>query len=193
MFKTTLFSLLILGTLFNACSSSNHEETKSTNSDVKKANELLARNEIVLTDTKQNQYILKKTAQAYELQSDPKKLLILDIFATWCPPCRAEAPHLSSLQKKYKDEILVLGVTIEDGIENEKLNFFQKEYQANYPLVNSSENNKLIEDVAKKLKLGQNFGIPLLVLIKDGKIIHYFQGATEEEFIESEIKKALGK
>jgi len=189
MFKTTLFSLLLLGTVFVGCSSD--ENTKE--SETAKANALLAKNEIVLTDTQQNQYILKKTAEAYELKGDPKKLLILDIFATWCPPCRAEAPHLSSLQKKYKDEILVLGVTIENGIENAKLESFKKEYKVNYPLVNSTENERLIEDVAQKLKLGRNFGIPLLVLIKDGKIIHYFQGATEEEFIESEIKKALGK
>jgi len=191
MFKTTLFSLLIVGTLFVGCSSSDQKgEDKNNNA---KANALLATNEIVLTDLEQKQYILEKTPQAYVLKSDPKKLLILDIFATWCPPCRAEVPHLSSLQKKYKDDILVLGVTIENGIDNEKLKIFQKTYHANYPLVNSTENQKLVEDIAKKLKLGRDFGIPLLVLMKDGKLIHYFQGATEEEFIESEIKKALGK
>jgi len=191
MLKTALFSTFILfGTLFVGCSSSDEKSQETNNA---KANEILATNEIVLTDTQQNQYILKKTPQGYTLKSDPKKLLLLDIFATWCPPCRAEAPHLSSLAKKYKDDIVVLGVTIENGIENEKLDIFKKEYQANYPIANSSENEKLIEDVASKLNLGRDFGIPLLVLVKDGKIIHHFQGAVEEEFIESEIKKALGK
>jgi thiol-disulfide isomerase/thioredoxin len=191
MLKTALFSTFILfSTLFVGCSSSNEKSQETNNA---KANEILATNEIVLTDTQQNQYILKKTPQGYTLKSDPKKLLLLDIFATWCPPCRAEVPHLSSLAKKYKDDIVVLGVTIENGIENEKLDIFKKEYQANYPIANSSENEKLIEDVASKLNLGRDFGIPLLVLVKDGKIIHHFQGAVEEEFIESEIKKALGK
>ena len=191
MLKTALFSTFILfGTLFVGCTSSDEKSQETNNA---KANEILATNEIVLTDTQQNQYILKKTPQGYTLKSDPKKLLLLDIFATWCPPCRAEVPHLSSLAKKYKDDIVVLGVTIENGIENEKLDIFKKEYQANYPIANSSENEKLIEDVASKLNLGRDFGIPLLVLVKDGKIIHHFQGAVEEEFIESEIKKALGK
>ena len=192
MLKTALFSTFILlgTTLFVGCSSS---ETKSQDTNNAKANEILATNEIILTDTQQKQYILKKTPQGYILKDNPKKLLILDIFATWCPPCRAEAPHLSSLAKKYKDDIIVLGVTIENGIENEKLDIFKKNYHANYPIVNSTENEKLIEDVASKLHLGRDFGIPLLVLVKDGKIIHHFQGAVEEEFIESEIKKALRK
>jgi thiol-disulfide isomerase/thioredoxin len=190
MLRTALFSSLVLfGTLFVGCSSSeenSHKTDKQTKTQVNT-------NQIILTDTKNKQYILKKTPQGYELTNAPKKLLILDIFATWCPPCRAEASHLSSLQKKYKKDILVLGVTIENGIENEKLDIFKKKYNANYPIVNSDQNENLVHDVAKKLKLGNDFGIPLLVLVKDGKIIHHFQGATEEEFIESEIKKALGK
>jgi thiol-disulfide isomerase/thioredoxin len=193
MLKTTLFStLFIFGLFFQGCSS---DDTKKTKIDAAKANNLLASNEIVLKDTHKQQYILKKTPQGYKLKGAEDKILLLNIFATWCPPCRAEASHLSSLAQKYKDKLIILGVTIEDGIEDgiedEKLEIFKKEYNANYPIVNSAENDKLITDLTKKLKFGRDFGIPLLVLLKNGEIIHFFQGATEEEFIESEIKKAL--
>ena len=121
------------------------------------------------------------------------KVILLDIFATWCPPCQAEASHLTSLQKKYKDSLLILGITVENNIADSKLEQFRSSYSAEYTLVNSNENSRIIDAVATKLKLGHNFGIPLMVIYKDGKFINFYQGATEEEFIESDIKKALGK
>jgi thioredoxin-like negative regulator of GroEL len=52
---------------------------------------------------------------------------------------------------------------------------------------------RIIDAVAEKLNVGRDFGIPLMAMYKDGKLVNYYQGATEEEFIESDIKKALGK
>ena len=184
MLKTTLLSsLLAFSFLFQGCSSDKKNED---------ANALLAKNEIVLTATTNKQYVLKKVNDGFTLENSHAKILILDIFATWCPPCQAGASHLTSLQKKYKNEIKVIGVSIEDNIPNTKLEAFKTKYSANYTLVNSSENRRLVDDIAKKLKIGNNFGIPLLVLYKDGKLLKYYQGAVEEEFIESDIKRALG-
>ena len=185
MLKITLLSsLMTFSLLFSGCSS---DEDKAA-----EANALLAKNEIVLTATDKNQYVLKKKNDGFTLDNADAKLLILDIFATWCPPCQAEASHLSSLQKKYKNKIKIIGVSIEENIPDTKLEAFKRNYHANYTLVNSSENRRLIDEVAQKLKLGNNFGIPLLVIYKDGKLVHYYQGAVEEEFIESDIKRALG-
>ena len=185
MLKTTLLSsLLTFSFLFQGCSSD-----EKSNED---ANALLAKNEIVLTATDNKQVVLKKEKEGYTLENSKAKILILDIFATWCPPCQAEASHLSSLQKKYKESIKIIGVTIEENIDNSKLEMFKNKYSANYTLVNSTQNSRLVDEVATQLQLGNNFGIPLLVLYKDGKVLKYYQGAVEEEFIESDIKRALG-
>ncbi len=180
-----LTTLLTIGLLFGGCSKEKENSTQ-------KANSLLATNEIVLTSLDNKQFIVKKTDNGLKLKDAKDKVVIYDIFATWCPPCQAEASHLASLQKKYKNKLIVLGITVENNIPNEKLEEFRKQHNANYTLVNSSENMRLINAVAKQLNLGRDFGIPLMVLYKDGKIINYYQGATEEEFIESDIKKALG-
>jgi len=180
-----LTTLLTIGLLFGACS-------KDEKNSEQEANSLLATNEIVLTSLNKKQFIVKKTDTGLKLKDAKGKVVIYDIFATWCPPCQAEASHLASLQKKYKNKLIVLGVTVENNIPNEKLQEFRKQHHADYTLVNSSENTRLIDAVAKQLKLGRDFGIPLMVLYKDGKILNYYQGATEEEFIESDIKKALG-
>ena len=154
---------------------------------------MLSTNEFVLTSLTKKQYVVKKTADGFSIDGAKGKVVILDIFGTWCPPCQAEASHLTSLQKKYKDSLLIIGISVENGVADAKLQDFRKTYNAQYTLVNSSENGRIIDAVATKLKLGRDFGIPLMVMYKDGKLINFYQGATEEEFIESDIKKALGK
>jgi len=183
-----LSSLLAFSMLFQACSSNDNKDAHNN----KAANALLATNETVLTSTNNKQYVLEKESNGYKLTHSKAKILILDIFATWCPPCQAEASHLASLQKKYPKDVKIIGVSIEQNIPNSKLETFRKEHSANYTLVNSSANRTLVDKVAEELKLGNNFGIPLMVMYKDGKFIKYYQGATEEEFIESDIKRTLG-
>jgi thiol-disulfide isomerase/thioredoxin len=183
-----LSTLVAFSLLFSACSN----DASDTKESVADANSVLSTNEFVLTGLNKKEYVIKKANKGFTLDGAKGKVIILDIFATWCPPCQAEASHLASLQKKYKDSLVVLGVTIEQGIEDEKLQAFRKEHEADYALVNSNENSRLIEAVATKLKIGKNFGIPLMAMYKDGVLINYYQGATEEEFIESDIKKALG-
>ncbi len=186
MLKTSLLSTLItFSLLFTACSKK-EETTQDTNS-------MLSTNEFVLTSLAKKQYIVKKTPNGFTIDGAKNKVIIFDIFGTWCPPCQAEATHLTSLQKKYKDSLLIIGITVENDIPNSKLEDFRSEHNAQYTLVNSSENRRIIDAVATKLKLGHDFGIPLMVMYKDGKLINFYQGATEEEFIENDIKKALGK
>ena len=184
MFKFSLLaSLVTISILFSACSNDDNADD---------ANAMLTTNEFSLTGLDKTQYTVNKTPAGFSVKEAKGKVIILDIFATWCPPCQAEASHLSSLQEKYKDSLLVLGVTIEEDLPNTKLQQFREEHNANYALVNSSENSRFVDAVAKMLKVGRNFGIPLMAMYKDGVLINYYQGAVEEEFIESDIKKALG-
>jgi len=189
MLKISLLSsLLAFSILFQACSSQKNEHKEKV---ITKESSQVAKNKIILKGIDNKKYVLKKSSDGFQLENSKAKILILDVFATWCPPCQAEAPHLASLQKKYRNDIKVIGVSIEDNIPNEKLKAFRDAHAANYVLVNSKENRKIVDDIADKLKLGRNFGIPLLVIYKDGKLIHFYQGAIEEEFIESDIKRAL--
>lgn len=180
-----LSSFLAITLIFSACS----KDKKAT----EEANDMLSTNEFVLTGLDKTQYVIKKQDNGFMLKNAKNKIVILDIFATWCPPCRAEASHLTSLQKKYKDSLVVIGVTVENDIKNSKLQAFREQNNAHYVLVNSYENEKLIDAVASELKVGRDFGIPLMAMYKDGKLVNFYQGATEEEFIESDIKRALGK
>lgn len=184
MFKKSLLPALFTTIfLLQGCSSDKAEE----------ANSMIAANEYVLTALDNKQYTVKKQASDFILENAKGKVVIFDIFATWCPPCRAAATHLSSLQEKYKDDLIIIGVSIEDDITNAKLLEFRKEYDANYTLVNSAQNRILADKIVKELNLGERYPIPIMALYIDGKYINHYIGSIEEEFIESDIKKALGK
>ncbi len=181
MIKKTALALLACSFFMFGCSNSNQEQQKS-----KPTNELTLH-------TIQNQTLLLEKKSDGLLLKGAKKLLLIDIFATWCPPCIDEIGALNSLAKKYPNKLIVVGVSVEDERMPNKLRSFANQHAINYPLADTNSSKAIIAKVLEDTKVGSHFGIPLLVLYKDGKLYNFYQGATEEEFIESDIKKALGK
>jgi thiol-disulfide isomerase/thioredoxin len=62
------------------------------------------------------------------------KVVLINFWATWCPPCRAEIPDLIALQDKYRDQIQIIGVS-EDEAPPEIVKRFAAEHKMNYPIV----------------------------------------------------------
>lgn len=184
MFKKTLLSLsILLPLLFLGCSSDSGEDESN----------MVASNTFHLVSTDGVDYNVTKSGLNFTVKGHEGKVVMFDIFATWCPPCRAEAPNLTNLQKKYRSEFLILGITIEDEIKNSDLDAFKEKYGADYAIVNSKDNERLYRAIASATKVGQRFPIPLMVMYNDGQYITHYVGQTPEEMIESDIKKALGK
>jgi len=65
------------------------------------------------------------------------KVVLINFWATWCPPCLAEIPALVALQEKYKDELLIVGIS-EDHAPVDFVKTFAAERKINYPLVMST-------------------------------------------------------
>jgi thiol-disulfide isomerase/thioredoxin len=66
------------------------------------------------------------------------KVVIVNFWATWCPPCRAEIPDLVALQNKYRDTLQVIGVS-EDDAPPDEVKQFAAEHGINYPIVMSTK------------------------------------------------------
>ncbi len=185
--------ILLLGVLsallFHGCSENKKESGDASSS----ANQMIATTDFKLKGLDGKEYLVKKAGGSFSLDGAGEKIVIFDIFATWCPPCRAAAKHLSSLQEKYKENLIVIGITIEENASNEKLQEFATTYGAEYVLVNSEQNRRLSDAIVKELGLGERYPIPTMAMYKNAKLINHYVGATEEEFIESDIKNALGK
>jgi len=115
---------------------------------------------------------------------------LLNFFATWCPPCRAEIPHLANLQNKYKDKLKIIAILVENK-NTKEIEEFKKRYNINYFVSNSSDNMNLAAKAADMLHQPRNFSIPMMVLFVNGKYFRHYIGMVPEEMLESDIKEAI--
>jgi thiol-disulfide isomerase/thioredoxin len=112
------------------------------------------------------------------------KVVILDFWATWCPPCRAEIPGLIELQKQYgKQGLAVVGVSLDqDGAADVKA--FAQKFGINYPVVLADQ--KVVQ------AYGEIEAIPTTFVVdRAGGIVAKHIGFTDKGDFEKEIKPLL--
>lgn len=111
------------------------------------------------------------------------KVVLLEFWATWCPPCRASIPGIERLHEKYKDKgVVVLAVSMDDG-GWDAVQSFVKEYGIKYTVLKGND------DVAVKYQVRS---IPMLMVVdKKGKIVKRYLGFGSDEDIERDIKAVL--
>jgi len=118
------------------------------------------------------------------LESFKGKIILVNFWATWCGPCRAEIPSLVELQEQYKNDLVILGLSVDDTAE--KLLPYAAEFKMNYPVLVGNGR----EDVQEAF--GPLFGIPVSVIIgRDGVIAKKHSGIATKEQIEREITPLL--
>ena len=123
----------------------------------------------------------------FRLSDFKNKVVVVDLWATWCGPCRLEIPHLVDLQNEYGGKgVEVIGLTTEDPAEDEeKVRDFAKEFKINYKLGWSPR------EVSLALMNG-NQSIPqTFVVAPGGRIVTKFRGFSNQ--IPSMIRAAIDK
>ncbi|MCF6201965.1 MAG: TlpA family protein disulfide reductase [Hydrogenimonas sp.] len=118
-------------------------------------------------------------------------VVMLNFFATWCPPCKAEIPHLVSLQDKFRGKFKVIAVLVEENMPQRVVEKFKQNHEINYFLSNSEANIELGRVTADMLHQPRNFPIPLMVIFVKGKYFRHYVGMVPEEMLESDINDAL--
>jgi len=124
-------------------------------------------------------------------QNIEQPLLLMNFFATWCPPCKGELPGLSHLQKKHVKDLFVVGILVNDEQNSTQLRRFMEKHDVNYFISHASDNDELATEIIRRLKLPENYPIPLSILYKNGKLYRYYEGAMPIEMIENELKHAI--
>ena len=116
------------------------------------------------------------------------KVVILDFWATWCPPCRKGVPDLIELQSEY-DQLVVVGISLDavsrGGATVNDVVPFMKEYGINYPIVKGDMN--IIQQYGGVQSIPTSF-----VIDRRGYVISRHVGLVPKETLKEEIEKALG-
>ncbi len=173
LFLTALVFFVSL-TLFTSCnqdnkSTENAKMKSGANADAKTAYQF----ELVTLDGKK-----------ITLDDFKGKVLLLDFWDTWCPPCKAEIPHFVDLYSTYNEKGLeILGVAF--GREGKKVvDNFVRDYNINY--TNALANQNIVYGYG-----GIN-SIPTTFLIdKEGKIYKKYIGYNDKSVFENDIKALL--
>jgi peroxiredoxin len=126
------------------------------------------------------------SGQTHSLAAHRGKLLLLNFWATWCPPCRHEIPGFIRLQGRYQAQGLqILGISIDNP---EAVARYWQEMQINYPLLLADDS---VFELMTAYGNGKG-GLPYSVLIRpDGQIAATKLGAYEEKELETLLKPLL--
>jgi cytochrome c biogenesis protein CcmG/thiol:disulfide interchange protein DsbE len=119
-----------------------------------------------------------------QLSESKGKVIILDFFATWCPPCRQEIPDFVELQKQYGDKgFVMVGVSLTPAGD---VRPFAEKMGINYTV--------LIGDDKANAAYGPIRSIPTTFVIdKEFNIVRKYIGYKAKETFEADIKEFLGK
>ncbi|HVB88395.1 MAG TPA: TlpA disulfide reductase family protein [Candidatus Dormibacteraeota bacterium] len=113
------------------------------------------------------------------------KVVIVNFWATWCPPCQEEIPEMMELQKEFQGKLQIIGVSMDDG-PAEQVKQFADKIGMNYPIMMGSD------------QLSDEYGgIPALptsfVVDPEGRVVQKHVGLYPKEVYDNEIRALLGE
>ena len=112
------------------------------------------------------------------------KVVVLNFWATWCGPCRMEIPDLIKLQDRYRDHLVVVGLSIDEG-PVEAVKAFAAEQKINYPVA-------VVDTQIEKLFGGITSVPSTFIVSPDGGIVQRHVGLLRADVTEQEVR-ALAK
>ncbi|HJE03140.1 Thiol-disulfide oxidoreductase ResA [Aliarcobacter thereius] len=181
-FKALSILLIFISLFFTAC----EKKEKNDNKTIDETPKFVKNNKFTMNTIDKAQINISIEDDKILLENSDNKIVLLNFFATWCPPCKAEIPSLVKLQETYKNDIIVVGLLLEDYKTDEEILNFAQSFDINYTITNSSRTF----DFAKAL--GGIKAIPTLyILDKEGNTFKKITGLAPAEMLDIDIKKLL--
>ena len=189
MKRNFLISLVVLGFLFGGCDNKTtiDESVIAKKTVVKETNNTFVSQSFNLVTVDDKTISFKTTQIGIDFDNyKGQKAILIDVFATWCPPCIEELPILKEVKEKYKDKFEIVSVLFEKDKDKKEILEFISKNQINYPITLGEENFKLAKELGNVQKIPEMF-----LFSKDGKFIKKFIGKTSKEELEKYIQIAI--
>ncbi len=113
------------------------------------------------------------------------KIVIVNFWATWCPPCREEIPDFVKLQKEYESDLQILGISLDTGSKRDVIPFMQK-FKMNYPVLFAT--SEVVSDYGNIQSIPTTF-----IIDRKGNIVNRFIGFRKKSVFKAEIERLLKK
>ena len=182
--KINLLIIPFLALFLSGCDNKANNDTNVTKAASAQSQSASLEAPFELTLMDESKLKLQKFSDGFKVEGNNEAILF-NFFATWCPPCKAEIPHLNNLNDKCKGKLKIVSVLMEDKTKDE-IDAFIKKFNINFN-VSYGENNFLFAKA-----LGGVVGIPYMVLYKpNGEYAAHYVGLVPEEMLESDINKVI--
>ena len=142
-----------------------------------------------------NVQITKLDGGAFKLSDYRGKVLVVDFWATYCPPCVRQVPQLAQLSKKYRDKGLeVIGLTSDEEADQENVVKFLREAGADYTV---GYDNQWLSSAFLKGTENEDGTTPipqLFVISRDGRVVEHMVGESPQrgiEYLEQVVSQQL--
>lgn len=124
------------------------------------------------------------SGEQFRLSDHKGKVVIMNIWATWCNPCHDETPDFVELYDEFEDDgLLIVGVSIDEQGKSVVEPFMEK-YNVDYPII---IDNGVVMD-----KYGPTMGIPTNYIIdKEGDLRYFATGALTNKELRPKIERLL--
>lgn len=121
-------------------------------------------------------------------QSLAGKAYILNFFASWCPPCRAEAPDMVALQNEYEQKgFTFIGITVDEDMT--KAREFVRDYGINFPVVVADQ--QIVDAYSRHVQGGLRSIPTSFVIGADGSLSSVHVGAQSKMAFDGMIREAI--
>lgn len=133
---------------------------------------------------------LIRQAKGFVIEGSEDKIILIDIFGTFCAPCQEEAPSLMDFQLQNSYDVFLVGLThLEEVSDEYVVENFAARYNAYYFISNSPQNKKIVDTIVHDIGYKSSVQVPFKVVLKEGD----FQKVTDIYGANPENKFYIGK
>lgn len=183
--KSFVFVMVFTTLVFAACEDNGQATTviEGNNASFKELKEKIDTTYTLLTSDGKTIIIDLKDNKLVTKDFEGKNVL-LNFWATWCPPCIEEMPMFNKVYEKNKKDFVILGILYEKNKDPKVLEAFMKKHKMKFPVTVSAENFRLAKNIGNVSRIPESF-----LYDKKGNFVKKYIGVVDEKELSKQLEK----